>query len=393
MRRGLADLDGAGEVVSGIVIMRDGVNAQEVTSKVKARLQEIAHGLPEGVRVVPIYDRSELVQRVISNLRSTLLEIVVTVVLVILLFLWHPPSALIPAITIPVTVLIAFIPFRLLGLSANIMSLCGVAIAIGALVDAAIVVVEQVHKNLEKWDAEGRPTDERAVVLAGIKQVAAPGFFALVIIAVSFLPVLALEAQEGQLFKPLAYAKSISMLLAAVLTITLDPALRMSLTRLRARGKDHRTSHRWVDALLGRNIVREDRNPISRALSRSYDPILKWCLKHRGIVLATAAGLILVTIPAFLHLGTEFMPSFEEGTLLYMPSTAPSVSVTEAKNLLQSSDAILRTFPEVEAVLGKAGRFESATDPAPLSMLETLIRLKPKSESVSYTHLTLPTSP
>lgn len=380
LRRGVADLDGRGEVVSGIVVMRQGANALEVIGRVKNRIREIEPGLPEGMRIVPVYDRSDLILRAISNLRSTLIEIVITVALVVLVFLWHPPSAVIPVITIPVTVLIAFIPFRLLGVSANIMSLCGIAIAVGALVDAAIVVVEQVHKNLEQWERNGRPGDEQSVVLRGIQQVAAPSFFALLVIAVSFLPVLTLEAQEGSLFKPLAYTKSLSMIVAAVLTITFDPALRITLTRL----SGFKLRSAWLSGLLNALVIGrirpESEHPISRTLVRLYDPALTWALRFKNWVLGAAAALVLATLPAFLHLGTEFMPPLEEGSLLYMPSTMPGISITEAQKLLQTTDAILHRFPEVDQVLGKAGRAETPTDPAPLSMLETVITLKPKSE-------------
>ena len=232
LRRGVTDLDGTGEVVSAIVIMRHGQNALDVIKRVKAKISEIEPGLPSGVKVMPIYDRSDLILRSIDNLKSTLIEVILTVMLVIFIFLWHIPSAIIPVITIPIAVLLSFIPFRMMGVTANIMSLGGIAIAIGALVDAAIVVVEQTHKNLEQWEQDGRREDYQAVVTRAIKQVAGPSFYALLVIAVSFLPVLTLEAQEGRLFKPLAYTKNLSMFIAALLAITLDPALRMSLTHM-----------------------------------------------------------------------------------------------------------------------------------------------------------------
>ena len=259
LRRGAADLDGKGEVVSGIVIMGHGENALAVVDRVRARLREIEGGLPEGVKVVPIDDRSDLIRRSVDNLRRTLVEIMITVAAVILLFLWHVPSAIIPVFTIPIAVLIAFIPFRALGLSANIMSLGGIAIAVGALVDAAIVVVEQTHKKLEIWDREGRPQDQGSVILSAVKEVGGPSFFALLVIAVAFLPVLTLEAQEGRLFKPLAHTKSLCMVVAAVLAITLDPALRLLLVRF------------------GR-IRSEERHPISRLLMRLYAPVAAWSL-------------------------------------------------------------------------------------------------------------------
>jgi copper/silver efflux system protein len=380
LRRGVTDLDGTGEVVSGIVIMRHGQNALEVIERVKARLHEIEPGLPYGVKVVPIYDRSDLIHRAINNLRSTLIEVVLTVVIIVFIFLWHPPSALIPAITIPVAVLVAFIPFRLMGISANLMSLGGVAIAVGALVDAAIVVVEQVHKGLERWESEGRHGDYQEVVLRAIKQVAGPSFFALLVIAVSFLPVLTLEAEEGRLFKPLAYTKSLSMIVAALLAITLDPALRVTLTHVRTFRFRPGWLSRVTTALFAGRIRPETEHPISRVLIRLYDPVLTWALRYNWLVLGTAAALVLSTVPVFSKLGSEFMPPLDEGSILYMPSTMPGISIAEAQKVLQVTDRILRRFPEVDRVLGKAGRSETATDPAPLSMLETVITLKPRSE-------------
>jgi Cu(I)/Ag(I) efflux system membrane protein CusA/SilA len=380
LRRGVTDLDGTGEVVSGIVIMRQGQNALEVIDRVKARLKEIEPGLPPGLQIVPIYDRSDLIHRAIANLRSTLIEVILTVVLIVFLFLWHPPSAMIPAITIPIAVLIAFIPFRLMGLTANIMSLGGIAIAVGALVDAAIVVVEQVHKGLEKWEKEGRREEYQEVVVRAIKQVAGPSFFALLVIAVAFLPVLTLEAEEGRLFKPLAYSKSLSMVVAAVLAITLDPALRVSLTHVRTFGFRPRWLSRLATGLLAGRIQPEAEHPISRTLIRYYDPVLSWALRSKWIVMGGALFLIVVTVPVFFKLGSEFMPPLEEGSLLYMPSTMPGISIAEAQRVLQVTDRMLKQFPEVDRVLGKAGRAETATDPAPLSMLETVITLKPKSE-------------
>jgi copper/silver efflux system protein len=380
LRRGVADLDGQGEVVSGIVIMRQGENALNVIDRVKGKLKEIEPGLPPGVRVVPIYDRSDLVRRSISNLRSTLIEVLCIVALVILLFLWHVPSAIVPLVTIPIAVLLSFIPFRAMGLTANIMSLGGIAIAIGALVDASIVVVEQTHKKLEEWERGDRQTNYREVVLGAIKQVAGPSFFALLVIAVSFLPVLTLEAQEGRLFRPLAYTKTLAMVIAAILAITLGPALRMLFTRREAFDFEPRWLCRLTNALVVGAIHAEERHPISRPLVRLYQPIAAWALRWNGAVIGAALLLVVVTVPVFLRLGSEFMPPLHEGSILYMPSTAPGISLTEAQKLLQTTDRILSRFPEVDRVLGKAGRAETATDPAPLSMLETMIILKPISQ-------------
>jgi Cu(I)/Ag(I) efflux system membrane protein CusA/SilA len=380
LRRGVADLDGRGDAVSGIVVMRQGENALDVIGRVKAKLAELAPGLPPGVKVVPIYDRSELIERAIGNLRGTLIEVLLTVSLVILVFLWHVPSAIIPLVTIPVAVLVSFIPFRSMGVTANIMSLGGIAIAIGALVDAAIVVVEQTHKRLEEWERAGRPGSATDVVVAAVKQVGSTSFFALLVIAVSFLPVLALEAQEGRLFKPLAYTKNLSMLVAAVLAVTLDPALRVSLMHFRKVELRPRWLARAVNAVLVGRIRPEEEHPVSRRLMRAYEPVVTWALRRPRLVLAGAVALVVATVPVFLRLGTEFMPPLDEGALLYMPSTLPGISIAEAQRLLQVSDRILKQFPEVDRVLGKAGRAETSTDPAPLSMLETVITLKPRSE-------------
>jgi Cu(I)/Ag(I) efflux system membrane protein CusA/SilA len=380
IRRGVSDLDGAGEAVSGIVVMRQGANALDVVRRVKAKIKQIEPGMPAGVRLVPIYDRSELIQRSINNLQSTLIEVVITVALVVLLFLWHIPSALIPVITIPVTVLVAFIPFRMLGISANIMSLGGIAIAIGALVDAAIIVVEQTHKKLELWEKGGRREDYRAVVVQAIKEVGGTSFFALLVIAVSFLPVLTLEAQEGRMFKPLAYTKTLAMIVAAVLAITLDPALRLLFTRMRNFEFRPAWLARAANAVVVGKIRSEESHPISRLLVRIYEPVLWWSLRWKRTVIAGALALVVLTVPAFLKLGSEFMPPLDEGALLYMPSTMPGISIGEAQRLLQVTDRIIRRFPEVDHVLGKAGKAETSTDPAPLSMLETIVTLKPKAE-------------
>src|SRR6476660_2054671 len=281
LRRGVADLDGKGEVVSGIVVMRSGENALAVIDRVKQKIAEITPGLPEGVKIVPVYDRSELIHRAISNLKITILEVVVTVVLIILIFLWHFPSAAIPIVTMPVVVLVSFIPFRLLGISANIMSLAGVAIAFGELVDASIVVVEQTHKKLELWEKGGRRGDYRAVIIGAVKEVAGPTFFALLVIAISFLPVLALEAQEGRMFKPLAYTKNFAMIVAAVLAITLDPAMRLLFTHMENFNLRPRFLARAVNAVLVGTIHSEEKHPISRVLMRLYEPVVTWSLRWK----------------------------------------------------------------------------------------------------------------
>jgi Cu(I)/Ag(I) efflux system membrane protein CusA/SilA len=379
-RRGVADLDGIGDVVSGIVVMRQGQNALAVIDRVKERLKDLEPGLPEGVTILPVYDRSDLIRRAIGTLQSTLIEILITVSFIILIFLWHPPSSLIPIITLPISILISFILFRAMGVTANIMSLGGIAIAMGEMVDAAIVVVEQTHKRLEEWQKKGERGDYRAVIVEGIKQVAGPSFFSLLVIAVSFLPVLTLEAEEGRLFKPLAYTKTLAMVIAALLAITLDPALRLLLTHVRSFGFRPFWLSTLVNTLVVGTIHSEDKHPVSKLLIKLYRPIAIRSLKYKWLVIGSAVVLVLVTIPAFNRLGSEFMPPLDEGALFFMPTTMPGISITEAQRLLQVTDRIIKGFPEVERVLGKAGRAETSTDPAPLSMLETVVMLKPESQ-------------
>jgi copper/silver efflux system protein len=380
LRRGIADLNGTGDVVAGIIVMRQGENALAVMDRVKEKLKELTPSLPPGVKVVTTYDRSDLILRSIDNLKHTLIEELLIVSVIILLFLWHIPSAVIPIVTIPVAVAIAFIPMRMMGLSSNIMSLGGIAIAVGAMVDAAIVVVEQTHKKLEQWQRTGRKEDYHRVVIDGVKEVGGPSFFALLVIAVSFLPVLTLEAQEGRLFKPLAYTKTFSMVVAAILALTLDPAMRLLFTHM----KDYSFRPTWlariVNGVLVGTIHSEETHPISRILIWAYEPICRWSLRWKWIVLAGAVATVALTVPVFERLGSEFMPPLDEGTLLYMPSTLPGISVGEAQRLLQTQDKIIKQFPEVDTVMGKAGRAETSTDPAPFSMMETVIVLKPHEE-------------
>jgi Cu(I)/Ag(I) efflux system membrane protein CusA/SilA len=385
IRRGVADLDGEGDAVGGIVVMRYGENALHVIDRVKEKLKDLEPGLPPGVRLVTTYDRAELINRSIDTLKHTLTEELVIVSLVILIFLWHIPSAIIPIFTIPIAVIISFIPMYAMGITANIMSLGGIAVAIGAMVDAAIVVVEQTHKKLEHWEAEGRPGDYRNVVIDAIKEVGGPSFFSLLVIAVSFIPVFALEAQEGRLFRPLAFSKNFSMAIAAILTITLDPAMRLLFTRMRNFNSQPRWFRpRWLarvaNAVLVGKIHSEEEHPISRPLMRLYHPVVEFSLRHRWAVVIGAGLVVLATIPAYQRLGSEFMPPLNEGVLLYMPTTLPGISVTEAGRMLQVQDRILKTFPEVERVFGKAGRAETSTDPAPFSMVETTVVLKPEAQ-------------
>ena len=380
IRRGLADLDGTGDTVAGIVVMRQGENALQVIERVKAKLKDIEPGLPKGVEIISTYDRSDLILRSIENLKETLLEEMIIVAVVIFIFLLHAPSALVPIVTIPVAVAIAFIPMQMMGLTSNVMSLGGIAIAIGAMVDASIVVVEQTHKKLEAWQHEGEKRDYHAVVIEAAKEVAGPSFFALLVIAVSFIPVLTLEAQEGRLFKPLAYMKTFTMIVAAVLAITLGPVMLLLVGHM----KQFQFRPRWLSGLLNAVVVgkihSEEKHPISRVLIRLYGPVCAWSLRWKWLVIAAALALVAITVPVYERLGSEFMPPLDEGTLLYMPSTLPGISVTEAQKLLQAQDQIIRQFPEVQSVMGKSGRAETSTDPAPFSMMEIVIGLKPQSE-------------
>jgi len=359
-RRGIAELDGEGEVVGGIVIMRYGENALSVIDRVKKKLEDVDQGLPEGVEVVITYDRSELIKRSIDTLSTTLIEEMIVVSIIIFLFLLHARSALVPIITLPLAVILAFIPMLYQGLTANIMSLGGIAVAIGAMVDGSIILIENVHKKLEDWDRDGRRGSRRAVTIAAMQEVGPSIFFSLLVITVGFLPVFTLEGAEGRLFKPLAFTKTYSMGFAAVLAVTLVPALAALVIRGRIR--------------------HEEQNPLNRWLVRGYAPVVRWVVDHPKTVLVAAALAMALTVPAFMRLGNEFMPPLNEGTILYMPTAPPGMSVTEAANILQAMDRELKGFPEVESVFGKSGRAETATDPAPISMFETTIVLKPRSE-------------
>ncbi|HEX2333070.1 MAG TPA: CusA/CzcA family heavy metal efflux RND transporter [Burkholderiales bacterium] len=356
-RRGIAELDGQGEVVAGIAVARYGQNAQDVIHNLKARISEISGGLPEGVSIQPVYDRSELIHRAISNLNWTLFEESLIVALVCIVFLFHARSALVAIVMLPIGVLMAFIVMRTMGLNSNIMSLGGIAIAIGAMVDAAIVMIENAHKHLERL-APGAPRLD--AIIAACKEVGPALFFSLLIITVSFLPVFTLESQEGRMFSPLAYTKTFAMAGAALLSITLVPVLM------------------WL-FIRGR-IPPEHRNPIVRVLMWFYRPVIGWVLRWRKLTILTAAIVLAVTAYPAMRLGSEFMPTLNEGTLLYMPATLPSLSVTKAAELLQVQDRIIKSFPEVASVFGKAGRANTATDPAPTEMFETVINLKPQRE-------------
>jgi Cu(I)/Ag(I) efflux system membrane protein CusA/SilA len=377
IRRGIADLDGEGDTVGGIVVMRYGENALNVIDRVKTRLEELKPSLPNGVEVVTTYDRSELIERSIDTLEHELTVEIIIVSVVILIFLWHIPSAIIPILTIPISVTLAFIPMYFMGLTTNIMSITGIAISIGVLVDGAIVEVENAYKRLEQWIEGGRQGDFHEVRLRALKEVGPSVFFSLLVIAIAFMPIFTLVDQEGRLFKPLAYTKNLAMAIAAILAITLDPAMRMLFTRM-----DYvHFRPRWLAWLVNTVSVgryyQEERHPISRILFRLYEPVCNFVLRHKALTIGGALLLIAASIPIYFQLGSEFMPPLDEGSLLYMPTTTPGLSVTEAQKVLQNMDRSLRLFPEVQSVFGKAGRAETSTDPAPFSMMEITIVLKP----------------
>ncbi len=357
LRRGLTDLNGEGEVAAGVVVMRFGENALEVIRNVKRKLEELERGLPEGVEIVPVYDRSALIERAVDTLRITLLQECLIVALVCAVFLFHVRSALVAIATLPLGILISFIVMYYLGINANIMSLGGIAITIGMMVDAGVVMIENAHKHLEQAQ-EGRSRTQ--VLLDAAAEVGPSLFFSLLVITVAFLPVFTLQAQEGRLFRPLAFTATFAMAAAAVLSITAVPLLMVWLVRGR--------------------ILPEDRNPLNRALLRAYAPLIRFALRRKSWILLAAAGLLVATAYPLSRLGSEFMPPLNEGDLLYMPTTLPGISVTKARELLQQTDRIIGQFPEVHHVFGKIGRAETATDPAPLSMIETTITLKPEDE-------------
>jgi Cu(I)/Ag(I) efflux system membrane protein CusA/SilA len=364
IRRGIAELNGEGETVGGIVVMRYGENALKVINGVKKKFEEIKKGLPEGVQVVPVYDRSTLIENAISTLREKLIEESIVVALVCFVFLWHVRSALVAILTLPIAIILSFVPMLWLGQTSNIMSLGGIAIAIGAMIDSAIIMVENAHKSLEHFrenngrDARGR--ERFAVIVTAAKSVGRPLFFSLLVITVSFIPVFSLEAQEGRLFRPLAFTKTFAMFFASILGVVLVPVLMTWLIRGR--------------------ITPERQNPVNRMLIALYGPIVNFVLRFRWPTLVLALAVLALTYIPFSRLGKEFMPPLNEGTLLYMPTALPGMSVTEATKILQIQDRILHKLPEVESVFGKAGQSDTPTDPAPLSMFETVLQLKPPEQ-------------
>jgi Cu(I)/Ag(I) efflux system membrane protein CusA/SilA len=380
IRRGISDLDGLGDHVGGVVVMRHGENALNVIERVKARIEELKPSMPKGVEFVTTYDRSDLIHRAIDTLKHELVVEMLIVSLVILIFLWHIPSAIVPIVTIPISVLLSFIPLYYMGVTVNIMSLAGIAISIGVLVDGAIVEVENAYNKIYHWQADGKKGDFHDVRLSALMEVGPSVFFSLLVIAVAFLPVFALVDQEGRLFRPLALSKNLAMGLAALLAVTLDPALRMLFARIdpfvfKPRFLAKLASHAFVGTYYS-----EDRHPISRAIFKVYDPACRFVLKHPKAVIVAAVAVVALSLPAYFKLGSEFMPPLNEGAILYMPTTLPGISVAQTQELLIAQDKLLKGFPEVERVFGKAGRADTSTDPAPFSMMETTVVLKPESE-------------
>ncbi len=360
LRRGLTDLNGEGEVAGGVIIMRFGENALATIERVREKLEELKKGLPEGVEIIPVYDRGDLIERAVDNLAEKLIEESIVVAIICLIFLMHARSALVAIISLPIGILIAFLIMGWQGLSANIMSLGGIAIAIGAMIDGAIVMIENAHKHMEKLSENAGLKARWDAVSAASKEVGPALFFSLVIITVSFLPVFTLQAQEGRLFAPLAFTKTYAMAAAALLAVTLVPVLMGLLIRGKIPSEEHNALNVW--------------------LKRLHAPVLALAMRMRGVTVVIALLLLAATAYPVMNTGSEFMPPLDEGDVLYMPTTYPGISITKAKELLQQTDKILKTFPEVHHVFGKVGRAETATDPAPLSMLETTIRLKPKEE-------------
>ncbi|HDV5735566.1 TPA: efflux RND transporter permease subunit [Legionella pneumophila] len=370
MRRGVVDLNGQGEAVGGIVIMRFGEDVLQVIGRIKDKLKELASAIPEGIKMVPVYDRSHLIREAISTANWNLIEELVVVGLLIIVFLGHFRSALIPIITLPLAILISFIPIYFLHVGLNIMSIGGIIVAIGDMVDAAIIMVDNAHKRLADWEAKGSPGDRTQVLIDSAKEVGPAIFSSLLVIAISFMPVFTLEAQEGRLFSPLAYTKNLAIFMSALLAITLIPVLLPLLVRGR--------------------IIPEQKHPITRWMQAMYAPVLRLALRYRQFVVGIAIVLAMATIPLYKLIGSEFMPPLYEGTILYMPVTLPGISVTQATALLQEMDKKLKAFPEVAHVFGKTGRAETSTDPSPFNMMEVIVELKPKEfwrKGVTYESL------
>ncbi|EKE01953.1 MAG: hypothetical protein ACD_21C00016G0011, partial [uncultured bacterium] len=361
MRRGVADLNGKGEAVGGIVIMRFGEDALNVIKRIKTKLNDIAPSIPQGIKIVTTYDRSNLINESVKTALKNLAEELFVVGLLLIVFLFHFRSALIPIIALPIAILIAFIPIYFLKTGLNIMSIGGIIVAVGDMVDAAIIMVDNAHKRLQEWEDGGRVGGDRLeILISSAKEVGPAIFFSLLVIAVAFMPIFTLEAQEGRLFTPLALTKNLAIAMSAVIAITLIPAL--------------------LPIFIKGKIFPEKRHPITLSLQRIYAPVLRFALNYRKTVIVLAIGVSLAIIPIYKLLGSEFMPPLYEGTILYMPTTLPGISVTQASKLLQEMDKRLKNFPEVASVFGKAGRAETSTDPSPFSMMEVTVVLKDKSK-------------
>ncbi|WCL50466.1 efflux RND transporter permease subunit [Leptospira sp. GIMC2001] len=379
-RRGITDYNGKGEVTGGIIVMRNNENALEVIDSIKEKISLIADQLPKGIEIVPIYDRSIFIRETIDSIFFKLIEEIIIVSIIIIIFLWHFPSAIVPVITIPLAILFAFIPLHFFGIGSNLMTLAGIAISIGVLVDGSIVEVENAYRKIEDWDRNGRIEKFEKIRLDALLEVGPSVFFSLLVIAVAFIPIFALENQEGKMFIPLAWSKNITMFIAAVLAITVDPVIRMSFSRIDPFHFRSKLLSKFANTVLIGKYRPEEDHPITKRLLKFYSPIIDQVLKRPKAIIASSLGIILLTIPLASKIGTEFMPPLYEGNILYMPTTLPGLTAANAESLLMEMDRRIIAFPEVEKVLGKAGRADTATDPSPLTMFETIIILKPVQE-------------
>jgi Cu(I)/Ag(I) efflux system membrane protein CusA/SilA len=380
LRRGVGDWNGEGDKVSGIIIMRHGENALKVIESIQEKIKSIEVSLPKGLKIIPVYDRSVLIKETIQLLKEKFTEEIIVVSIIILIFLWHIPSAIVPILTIPIAVLLSFLPMYLADIGSNLMSLAGIALSIGVLVDGAIVEVENAYKKLEEWEASGRIGDFHAIRLEALLEVGPSVFFSLLIIAVAFFPIFTLVDQEGRLFRPLAISKNVTMAIAAILAITVDPAFRMLFTKMDPFTKFTPILNKLFTHIFVGKYYSEKNHPISKRLYAFYEPIVKKVLVHPKITILTAVLLFIATIPVYFRLGTEFLPPLNEGSILYMPTTLPGISIGEAERVLKLMDQTLAKIPEVSSVYGKAGRADTSTDPSPISMFEIVILLKPESE-------------
>lgn len=380
LRRGVGDWNGEGDQVSGIIVMRHGENALKVIESVKEKIESLQSSLPSGLKIIPVYDRSILIKDTIRLLKEKLTEEMIVVSLIILIFLWHIPSAIVPILTIPIAVLLSFLPMYLADIGSNLMSLAGIALSIGVLVDGAIVEVENAYKKLEEWEAGGRVGDFHSIRLEALLEVGPSVFFSLLIIAVAFFPIFTLVDQEGKLFRPLAISKNLTMAIAAILAITVDPAFRMLFTKMDPFTKFTPSVNSILTNLFVGKYYSEKNHPISKRLYAIYEPLVKKVLIYPQRTIGIAVFLFVITIPIYFKLGTEFLPPLNEGSILYMPTTLPGLSIGEAERVLKIMDHKISKFPEVKSVYGKAGRADTSTDPSPISMFEIIINLKPESE-------------